>query len=234
MIYLPELDISLHLRLPRVLTPEIEEALYRCSVNDEEGFDKALLAVLPADTVENRLRLAEAVLALRDNGHVPPAVAAVAVIDLNQTDSGLLLSSLAQSIAVRSGDERTPSGLLIRGHRSSEDDRPGGPPTMRLLARALSTPTTSALARSAGAVPRPTGLCLIPNPLAGGCTAPGFSSHRQQGVVYPAPVGGERLAALISGRRAVSVRGKTALRPGAPRDTQAGWVYGPLLTSQAS
>ena len=97
-----------------MLTPEIEDALYRCSVNDEEGFDKALLAVLPAvDTVENRLWLAEAVLALRDNGRVPPAVAAVAVIDLNQTDSGLLLSSLARSIAVRSGDERTPSGLLI-------------------------------------------------------------------------------------------------------------------------
>ena len=114
VIYLPELDISLHLRLPRVLTPEIEDALYRCSVNDEEGFDKALLAVLPTvDTVENRLWLAEAVLALRDNGRVPPAVAAAAVIDLNQTDSGFLLSSLAQSIAVRSGDERTPSGLLI-------------------------------------------------------------------------------------------------------------------------
>jgi hypothetical protein len=31
VIYLPELDISLHLRLPRVLTPEIEDALYRCS-----------------------------------------------------------------------------------------------------------------------------------------------------------------------------------------------------------
>jgi hypothetical protein len=42
-----------------------------------------------------------------------PALAAAAVIDLNQTDSGSLLCSLAQSLAVRSGDERTPSGLLI-------------------------------------------------------------------------------------------------------------------------
>jgi hypothetical protein len=114
VIYLPELDISLHLRLPGVLTPEIEDALYTCSVHDEEGFDEALRAALPAvDTVENRLWLAEAVLALRDNGRVPPAVAAVAVIDLNQTESGFLFSSLAQSIAVRSGDERTLSGLLI-------------------------------------------------------------------------------------------------------------------------
>lgn len=81
---------------------------------DEEGFDEALRGVLPAvDTVENRLWLAQAVLALRDNGRVSPTLAAVAVIDLNQTDSAFLLSSLAQSLAVRSGDERTPSGLLI-------------------------------------------------------------------------------------------------------------------------
>jgi SEC-C motif len=114
VIFLPELDFSLHLRLPGVFTPEIERALYACSVHDEEGFDEALRAVLPAvDTVENRLSLAEAVLALRDLGRLSPALAAVAVVDLNQTDSALLLSSLAQSIAVRSGDERTPSGLLI-------------------------------------------------------------------------------------------------------------------------
>jgi len=114
VIYLPELDISLHLRLPGVLTPEIESALYTCAVHDEEGFDEALRAALPAvDTVENRIWLAEAVLALRDLGRVTPALAAVAVVDLNQTESVFLLSSFAQSIAVRSGDERTPSGLLI-------------------------------------------------------------------------------------------------------------------------
>jgi hypothetical protein len=114
VIYLPELDISLHLRLPGVLTPEIESALYTCLVHDEEGFDEALRTALPAvDTFENRLWLAEAVLALRDLGRVSPVLAAVAVIDLNQTESAFLLSSFAQSIAVRSGDERTPSGLLI-------------------------------------------------------------------------------------------------------------------------
>jgi hypothetical protein len=114
LIYLPERDISLHLRLPGVFTPEIEDALYKCSIHDEDGFDEALRAALPAvDTVERRLELAEAVLALRDKGLVPPALAAVAVIDLNQPESALLLSALAQAIAVTSGDERTPSGLLV-------------------------------------------------------------------------------------------------------------------------
>lgn len=114
VVYLPELDVSLHVRLPGLFTPEIESALYACSIGDEEGFGHALRALLPSiDTVENRLRLAEAVLALRDAGRASPMLAAVAIIDLNQKESALVLSSLAQSIGVRSGDELTPSGLLI-------------------------------------------------------------------------------------------------------------------------
>jgi hypothetical protein len=114
VIYLPELDVSLHVRLPGVFTPAIENALYACSIGDEEGFDQALRAVLPTvDTVENRLRIAEAVLAVRDAGLISPELSAVAIVDLNQTESALVLSSLAQSIGVRSGDERTPTGLLI-------------------------------------------------------------------------------------------------------------------------
>jgi len=114
VIFLPELDVSFHVRLPGVFTPEIERALYACSVGDEEAFDEALRAVLPAvDTIENRLFLAEAVLAARDLGRISPPLAAVAVVDLNQAESALLLSSLARSIGVRSGEERTPSGLRV-------------------------------------------------------------------------------------------------------------------------
>ncbi|MHB1988649.1 MAG: YecA family protein [Acidimicrobiales bacterium] len=114
VIYLPELDVSLHVPLPVVFTPDLESALYACSVHDGDAFDHALRAVLPSvDTIENRLRLAEAVLALRDLGRIPPRLAAVAVVDLNQAASAFLLSSLAQSVGVRSGDERTPSGLLV-------------------------------------------------------------------------------------------------------------------------
>jgi hypothetical protein len=114
MIYLPELDISLHLRLPGLLSLEIEEAMYACRVHDDEGFDEALRhAARMLDTFERRLELAEAVLALRDRGLVHAALAAVAIVDLNQAESALLVSSLAQTVAVASGDEKTPSGLLI-------------------------------------------------------------------------------------------------------------------------
>lgn len=114
VIYLPELDISLHLRLPGVLSFELERAKRSCRVHDDEGFDEAIRdAARTLGTVEARLELAEAVLALRDRGLVHPALAAVAVIDLNQDESALLISSLAQAVAVASGDERTPSGLLV-------------------------------------------------------------------------------------------------------------------------
>jgi len=110
VVYLPELDLSLQVHLPRVLTPTIDQAIEACSTHDDDGFDIAVRAVADElDTVERRLELA----ALRDRGLVPPALAAVGIIDLNQRESALLISSVAEAIAVASGDESTPSGLLI-------------------------------------------------------------------------------------------------------------------------
>jgi hypothetical protein len=116
MIYLPELDISLHLRLPAVLTLEIEDAMSALADGEHTRFDDALAAAASSlNSVERRLELAESVLALRDQGVISPKLAAVSIIDLNNEDSALLLSSLAQAIAVKSGAEPTPSGLLLAG-----------------------------------------------------------------------------------------------------------------------
>jgi hypothetical protein len=107
-------ELSLQVHLPRVLTPTIDQAIEACSTHDDDGFDIAVRAVADElDTVERRLELAAALLALRDRGLVPPALAAVGIIDLNQRESALLISSVAEAIAVASGDESTPSGLLI-------------------------------------------------------------------------------------------------------------------------
>lgn len=114
MIYLPELDVSLHLRLPGIVTPEVEAAIDALDDPDHENFDKALWgAARFLNTVERRLELAEAVLALRDRGLISPKLAAVAIFDLNSEDSALFLSSLAQAIVVAGGEETTPSGLLV-------------------------------------------------------------------------------------------------------------------------
>ena len=55
VIYLPELDISLHLRLRGVLAPEIESALCTCSVHDEKASTRRSERHCPPST---RLRTA--------------------------------------------------------------------------------------------------------------------------------------------------------------------------------
>jgi hypothetical protein len=114
MIYLPELDMSMHMSLPLLHTPEIDRAARAITDGDDDRFDTALRDVRPTvDTVERRLQLAYAVIALRDTGRISRPFAAIAIIDLNQPDSALITSALAQAIAVAGGQEQTPSGLLV-------------------------------------------------------------------------------------------------------------------------
>jgi hypothetical protein len=116
MVYLPELDVSLHLRLPSLVTLEVEAAMAAITHKDDDGLEDALRELAATlNTVERRLELAEAVLKLRDRGLIAPELAAVSIFDLNNEDSALFISSLAQAIAVKSGSEPTPAGLLLAG-----------------------------------------------------------------------------------------------------------------------
>ena len=59
LLYLPELDSSLQLRLPGILTPDIDRAITALRTGDDEGFDRALEQVVPTlDTLDNRITLA--------------------------------------------------------------------------------------------------------------------------------------------------------------------------------
>ena len=114
VIRLPELDISLHLVLPVCETPEIGRARLAFDEGDYAQLDVILEdAVALVDTPEHRLELAGAVLDQRDAGHVEPKVAALAIMDLNQARSSLMMASLAQAIAVANGNNATPTGLLV-------------------------------------------------------------------------------------------------------------------------
>jgi hypothetical protein len=114
-IHLPELDLSLQVRLPALSSPAVERA--RAALNDDEtdAFDDALWEVaVQLGTPQRRLALAHAIVEYRNAGKVDPKVAAVAVFDLSDgTDSAVLISSIAESIGVSTGDARTPAGLLV-------------------------------------------------------------------------------------------------------------------------
>ena len=114
LFYLPELDLSLQVPLPGVITPEIDQAISALRDEDGERFDRALATVVPSvDTVDHRITLARATIALRDQGRISAELAAMAVFELDREQSILFTSAVAESIGVLAGEQRTPNGLLI-------------------------------------------------------------------------------------------------------------------------
>ena len=114
VVDLPVRDVSVQLRLPRLLSPELEGLRTAIDDDDDEAAD-ALVgpAVAQVGDPQRRAELARAVLALAKAGEVDPQVAAVAVIDLTTASSALLRSSLLEALAVSVGAARTPAGLLV-------------------------------------------------------------------------------------------------------------------------
>lgn len=114
LVYLPAVDASLQVRLPDIITPDMECAINALRNDDDTAFDEALGKVVPAvDALERRIELAQAVIELRDRGRIPKKLAAVAVLELDRAESAFLLSSVAESLAVLADGQRAPSRLLI-------------------------------------------------------------------------------------------------------------------------
>lgn len=114
-LHLPELDLSLQVRLPAVASLAVERARAALDDEDTDAFDDALYEVArELDTPSRRLELARVVVALRDAGRIDPQVAAAAIFDLSEGESSaVFISSVAESIGVAAGDSATPSGLIV-------------------------------------------------------------------------------------------------------------------------
>jgi hypothetical protein len=114
LIDLPELDVSLQVRLPGITTLDMERAIDALRDDDCDAFDDALDQVIDAiDSPERRLALAEAVLRLRDQGQITRKFAAMAVLELDRPESLVFRSSVAESLAVLAGEQHTPAGLFL-------------------------------------------------------------------------------------------------------------------------
>jgi len=107
LLYLPEIDTSLQVRLPGIITPDMDRAINALSDDDDEEFDEALDKVVSAiDSADQRLDLAQAVLRLRDQGQINRKFAAIAVLELDRGESMVFRSSVAESLAILAGDQR--------------------------------------------------------------------------------------------------------------------------------
>jgi SEC-C motif len=111
---LPELDLSLHAELPKLLSPALDRLCEAFAADDPDAASEPFGELLAAiDTPLERARLARAVIALRASGGLDGKLAAAALIDLASGSRGLLGASLVQAAAVRAGAARTPAGVLL-------------------------------------------------------------------------------------------------------------------------
>jgi hypothetical protein len=113
---LPSLDLSCQLRLPRVLSPELERLRSLIADGDGDEILEALPdALVQVDSPLVRADLARAVLALREAGSVSEEVAAAALLDLDSDADALVREALVAALAVDCGVARTPAGLVMVG-----------------------------------------------------------------------------------------------------------------------
>ncbi|MGH9178080.1 MAG: SEC-C metal-binding domain-containing protein [Acidimicrobiales bacterium] len=115
MVELPERHTSLQLRLPRLMTPQLERLMDAIDDDDVDEMDAALPAVLDRlDTPVARAHLARAVIRLRDDGEIDAKVAACTLVDLSAPSLRAFISAAVLcATAVATGQLRTPSGLVV-------------------------------------------------------------------------------------------------------------------------
>ena len=114
LIDLPDLDLSLVMPLPTLISPELDELIQAAINDDPDTADELIPAVLATvDTPSQRAQLAQAVINLRDNGRLPPRQAAAALIDLAGETQALIRASLINAIFINTGQIPTPGGLRL-------------------------------------------------------------------------------------------------------------------------
>jgi hypothetical protein len=111
---LPDLDLSLVVPLPSLITPELGQLLQAAKDDDPDSADDVIdIVVDTIDTPHARASLARAVINLRDSGTLSRRQAAAAIIDLESRSQTLLRASLINAIFIKTGRMRTPGGLRL-------------------------------------------------------------------------------------------------------------------------
>ena len=111
---LPTIDLSLHVKLPELITPELQRL--RDAVADDDpdrGWDELRAVTEQIDTPQQRATLADAILQLRNQRRLTRTQAAYAIYHLSTPSQHLLAASVTHTIAVAVGATRTPAGLRI-------------------------------------------------------------------------------------------------------------------------
>jgi hypothetical protein len=111
---LPALDLALLVTLPRLIGPDLERLCEAIEHDDPDWGQDALTALhKQIDTPQQRARLADAVIRLRDQHRIGHRQAAFALLNLHGNSNRFIAASLLEAVAVHAGVKRTPGGLRI-------------------------------------------------------------------------------------------------------------------------
>jgi SEC-C motif len=114
LIDLPGVDYSLLITLPKLIGPDLQRLRESIEHDDPDSGSDALTAVhKQIDTPQQRARLADAIVGLRDQHRLNRRQAAYALLDLSTRSTRLVAASLLEAVAVSTGVSRTPGGLQI-------------------------------------------------------------------------------------------------------------------------
>jgi hypothetical protein len=111
---LPALDLSLLVTLPKLIGPDLQRLRESIELDDADwGWDALTAVHKQIDTPQQRARLADAIVELRDQHRIGHRQAAYALLDLHTRSTRLIAASLLEAVAVSIGVNRTPGGLHI-------------------------------------------------------------------------------------------------------------------------
>jgi SEC-C motif len=114
LIDLPAVDLSLHVRLPELIGPDLQRLREAIADDDPDwGWDALTSVAKQIDTPQQRAKLADALIQLRDQRRIDRRQAAYAIYDLNSRSTRFIAASVIEAVAVSVGTSRTPGGLLI-------------------------------------------------------------------------------------------------------------------------
>ena len=111
---LPALDLSLLVELPKLIGPDLERLCEAIEHDDPEwGWDALTAVHRQVESPQQRARLADAVVRLRDQNRIGRRQAAFALLNLHSKSNRFIAACLLEAVAVHTGVKRTPGGLKI-------------------------------------------------------------------------------------------------------------------------
>ena len=114
LIDLPAIDLSLLVTLPKLIGPDLRRLREAIEHDDPDwGWDALTAVHQQIDTPQQRARLADAIVRLRDQHRINRRQAAYALLDLHTPSTRFIAASLLEAVAVSIGINRTPGGLHI-------------------------------------------------------------------------------------------------------------------------